>query len=75
MAECSLLVAKNTLTLNYSTKIAIQTLEMLGKYGVAGLAGVLLRKEFMDVVETLKRVSGLVRIAYLGTVTKTSHKC
>jgi hypothetical protein len=28
---------------------------------LAGMAGVLLRKDFMDVVETLKRVSGLVR--------------
>mmetsp|Transcript_4943 Transcript_4943/g.6803 ORF Transcript_4943/g.6803 Transcript_4943/m.6803 type:complete len:1165 (+) Transcript_4943:24-3518(+) len=59
VADYSIIVAKNTLTLNYPTKIVLETVSILQRYGLAGFAGLLLRKDFMDSVETLKRISGM----------------
>ena len=59
VAEGALYVVKNTLILNYPASIAINAVDILRRYGMNGLAGVLMRKDFVDAVETLKRISGL----------------
>ena len=59
IAEGALYVVKNTLILNYPASIAINAIETLRRYGMSGLAGVLMRKDFVDAVETLKRISGM----------------
>eukprot|EP01035_Chromulina_nebulosa_P021317 gene21317-27619_t len=59
VADYSLQFVKNTLYLSFPAKIAIETLDILKRYGISGLAGVLLRQEFVEAVETLKRISGL----------------
>jgi hypothetical protein len=55
----SIKLVKNTLCLNYPAHILIETLGILKRFGFAGLAGVLLRKDFIEAVETLKRISGM----------------
>lgn len=60
ITDCALQVIKNSLYLSYPTMLAIETLDILKRYGFTGLAGVLMRKDFMEAVETLKRISGLV---------------
>jgi hypothetical protein len=37
----------------------------LARYGLTGFTGLLLRKDFLDSVEMLKRISGMVRTAVL----------
>eukprot|EP01038_Epipyxis_sp_PR26KG_P009273 gene9273-12493_t len=59
IADCSLLVVKNTITLNFPTKVLLETVTVLQRYGLSGFAGLLLRKDFMESVETLKRISGM----------------
>eukprot|EP00596_Hydrurales_sp_CCMP1899_P009831 CAMPEP_0119037604 /NCGR_PEP_ID=MMETSP1177-20130426/6057_1 /TAXON_ID=2985 /ORGANISM="Ochromonas sp, Strain CCMP1899" /LENGTH=1390 /DNA_ID=CAMNT_0006999107 /DNA_START=105 /DNA_END=4274 /DNA_ORIENTATION=+ len=59
VAECSLQVVKSTVSLNYPTKLALDSIDILKRYGMSGLAGVLLRKDFIEAVETLKRISGI----------------
>lgn len=57
--EGSIKLVKNTLCLNYPAHILIETVDILKRYGLSGLAGVLLRKDFVEAVETLKRISGM----------------
>eukprot|EP01034_Spumella_vulgaris_P023030 gene23030-29219_t len=59
IADYSLIVAKNTLALNFPTKIVIETIDILKRYGLSGFAGLLLRADFLESVETLKRISGM----------------
>ena len=44
VADYSLQVVKSTVSLNYPTKLALNTMDILKRYGLSGLAGVLLRK-------------------------------
>jgi FYVE zinc finger len=44
VADYSLKVIKSTVSLNYPTKLALHTVDVLKRYGLSGLAGVLLRK-------------------------------
>ena len=44
VADYSLQVVKSTVSLNYPTKLALHTVDILKRYGLSGLAGVLLRK-------------------------------
>lgn len=59
IVDASLNVVKNSVILNYPTKIILETIDILKRYGMSGLAGVLLRRDFVEAVETLKRISGL----------------
>ena len=44
-----------------TSALAGEALEVLGKYGLSGMAGVLLRREFVEAVEVLKEVAGVDR--------------
>ena len=44
VADYSLQVFKSTVSLNYPTKLVLHTVDILKRYGLSGLAGVLLRK-------------------------------
>jgi pimeloyl-ACP methyl ester carboxylesterase len=59
VADYSLTVARNALILNFPTKVALETIEVLKRYGLTGFAGLLLTGEFMEAIETLKQ---LVRV-------------
>jgi len=61
VAEGALYVVKNTLILNYPAAIVVNAIDIVKRYGMSGLAGVLMRKDFVDAVETLKRISGMVK--------------
>lgn len=61
IADYSLIAAKNTLILSFPTKVLIETIDILKRYGLSGFTGLLLRKDFLESVETLKRISGMVR--------------
>ena len=45
--------------LRTTTALAAEAMELFGKYGMAGMAGILLRHEFVEAVEMLKQVSGV----------------
>lgn len=60
IADYSIIVAKNTLALNFPTKVVLETVDILKRYGLSGFAGLLLRQDFLESVETLKRISGMV---------------
>jgi hypothetical protein len=45
---------------SFPARIVIETVDILRRYGLSGLAGVLLRKDFMEAAETLKKISGMV---------------
>jgi hypothetical protein len=62
VADGTLSVIKNTVSLNYSTKLVLNTVDVLKRYGLSGLAGVLMRRDFMEAVETLKRISGMDKV-------------
>ena len=62
VADGTLSVIKNTVALNYSTKLVLHTVDVLKRYGLSGLAGVLMRRDFMEAVETLKRISGMDKV-------------
>lgn len=51
-----------------SPPISFSLLFPLRRYGLAGFAGLLLRKDFIDSVETLKKISGMV-------ISSTSLQC
>eukprot|EP01041_Mallomonas_annulata_P006796 gene6796-13763_t len=59
VAEGTLYVVRNTLSLNYYAKLSLNAVDLLSRYGMSGLTGVLLRKDFVEAAETLKRVSSL----------------
>ena len=61
VADLSLTFVKNTLILSYPAKIAVEVVDIFKIYGLSGLAGILMRKDFVEAVETLKRISGMVR--------------
>lgn len=48
VADYSLQVVKSTVSLNYPTKLALNTMDILKRYGLSGLAGVLLRKVIIN---------------------------
>lgn len=57
--DMSLHLIANTVSLSLPYKILINTLGILKLYGVSGMAGVLLRQDFLEAVETLKKISGM----------------
>lgn len=62
VADYSFVVARNTLALNFPTKVVFETIDVLKRYGLSGFAGLLLRKDFMEAIETLKNVVGMDRL-------------
>ncbi len=62
LVDGTLKVIRNTLSLNYPAMIIIETVKILKTYGLSGLTGLLMRKDFMEAVETLKRISGLDKL-------------
>lgn len=57
VADYSLKVIKSTVSLNYPTKLALHTVDILKRYGLSGLAGVLLRRvQFLVIHELLQLV-------------------
>lgn len=64
--EGSFAIIRNTLCLNYSATLIIETIAILRTYGLSGLAGVLLRRDFVEAVETLKRISGMEKVFALS---------
>jgi len=62
LVDGTLKVIRNTLSLNYPAMIIIETVKILKTYGLSGLTGLLMRKDFMEAVETLKKISGLDKI-------------
>lgn len=60
VVEGSLTVVKRTISLDYPSKIVIETIMALKRYGLSGLAGVLMREDFFEAVESLKKISGMV---------------
>eukprot|EP00600_Ochromonadales_sp_CCMP1393_P006515 CAMPEP_0174954748 /NCGR_PEP_ID=MMETSP0004_2-20121128/599_1 /TAXON_ID=420556 /ORGANISM="Ochromonas sp., Strain CCMP1393" /LENGTH=1315 /DNA_ID=CAMNT_0016202601 /DNA_START=234 /DNA_END=4178 /DNA_ORIENTATION=- len=59
IADYSIKVAQNALTYNFPAKLALDTVEVLKRYGLTGFTGLLLRQDFLESVETLKRISGM----------------
>ena len=51
VADYSLQFVKSTVSLNYPTKLALHTMDILKRYGLSGLAGVLLRKVLNIVIK------------------------
>ena len=68
VAEGALYVVKNTLILNYPAAIVVNAIDIVKRYGMSGLAGVLMRKDFVDAVETLKRISGMVTLNTINNI-------
>ena len=54
-----LLVLKSALMCNYPAMMIVETVDILKRYGMAGLAGVLMRNDFVEAAETLKKISGM----------------
>ncbi len=48
------------MAVTYPAMMAAETLELLRKYGLVGLAGILLRNDFMEAVEALKQITSMV---------------
>lgn len=40
-------------------QVSVEVMDVLLKYGTAGVAGLVLRREFVEAVEVLKRLSGV----------------
>ena len=59
VADTTISVAKKSMLLNFPAKVIIETVDVLKNYGLAGFAGLMLRKDFMESVETLKKISGM----------------
>ena len=59
VADTTISVAKKSMLLNFPAKVIIETIDVLKNYGLAGFAGLMLRKDFMESVETLKKISGM----------------
>lgn len=59
VVDGTLFVVKTALMQNYPAVLIVETVEILRRYGMSGLAGVLLRQDFVEAVETLKKISGL----------------
>jgi hypothetical protein len=49
------------MALTYPAVLAAESLEILRKYGLIGIAGILLRKDFVEAVEVLKQLTSMVR--------------
>ncbi|CAM9160256.1 unnamed protein product, partial [Ectocarpus fasciculatus] len=47
------------MALTYPALVAAEALEILRKYGLVGLAGILLRNDFMEAVEALKQITSM----------------
>uniref|UniRef100_A0A7S3H6I2 sn-1-specific diacylglycerol lipase n=2 Tax=Spumella elongata TaxID=89044 RepID=A0A7S3H6I2_9STRA len=59
VADYSMTVARNALTYNFLAKLALDTVEVLKRYGLTGFTGLMLREDFLESVELLKRISGM----------------
>ena len=59
LSSGTFVVAKTSLYYSMPAQIILQTISILRRYGLSGFAGLLLRKDFMESVETLKRISGV----------------
>ncbi len=53
------MVAKTSLFLSLPARLILESISILKTYGLTGFAGLLLRKDFMESAETLKRISGI----------------
>lgn len=42
-----------------AVQVSVEVMDVLMKYGTAGVAGLVLRREFVEAVEVLKRLSGV----------------
>ena len=42
-----------------SVQVSVEVMDVLMKYGTAGVAGLVLRREFVEAVDVLKRLSGV----------------
>lgn len=54
-----LFMLKSALMCNYPAMLIVETVDILKRYGMSGLAGVLMRNDFVEAVETLKKISGM----------------
>ena len=69
VADYSLKVIKSTVSLNYPTKLALHTVDILKRYGLSGLAGVLLRKVISStIIQSCLLKLNLLRSSYLNLV-------
>ncbi|CAM9679024.1 unnamed protein product [Scytosiphon promiscuus] len=58
VVDGAIYVAKSA-PLGTAVKISVEVMDVLMKYGTAGVAGLVLRREFVEAVEVLKRLSGV----------------
>ena len=66
VASGTLHLIRSTVSLNYAARIIIETVDIMRRYGLSGLAGVLMRQDFVEAVETLKKISGIDRMFALS---------
>ena len=60
MKEYSLLMARNALSLTVPSKAFFETAAILKRLGLTGFAGMMMQKDFMDSIESLKKMIGMV---------------
>eukprot|EP00903_Cladosiphon_okamuranus_P008039 g7754.t1 len=58
VVDGAIYVAKSA-PLGTAVKVSVEVMDVLMKYGTAGVAGLVLRREFVEAVEVLKRLSGV----------------
>ncbi|CAM9340264.1 unnamed protein product [Laminaria digitata] len=58
VVDGAIFVAKSA-PLGTAVKVSVEVMDVLMKYGTAGVAGLVLRREFVEAVEVLKRLSGV----------------
>ncbi|CAB1111040.1 unnamed protein product [Ectocarpus sp. CCAP 1310/34] len=58
VVDGAIYVAKSA-PLGTAVKVSVEVMDVLMKYGTAGVAGLVLRREFIEAVEVLKRLSGV----------------
>lgn len=59
VVDMGLFMLKSALMCNYPAMLIVETVDILKRYGMSGLAGVLMRNDFVEAVETLKKISGM----------------
>lgn len=62
MKEYSLIVARNALSFSVPTKAFFETIDRLRKIGMTSFANMMLQKDYMDNIETLKMIVGIVSV-------------
>lgn len=64
VSTCTIQMVKSIPFLGAQTSIAVETLDVLRKYGLKGLYGLVLRKEFLAAAELLCKVTGINKQAW-----------